>query len=40
MLEDTLNLEFSSSSGPAEEHAITLGYYKLRGKAQVPRLLC
>lgn len=40
MIENTLNLEFSSSSGPTEENTITLGYYKLRGKMQVPRLLC
>lgn len=40
MLEENFDFDFGSASPVGTAPAITIGYYKLRGKAQVPRLLC
>jgi hypothetical protein len=35
-----MDSEFDSASAQSTGPIITIGYYNLRGKAQVPRLLC
>lgn len=40
MLHENFDFDFEGAHPVNNEPAITIGYYKLRGKAQVPRLLC
>ncbi len=40
MLQENFEFDFESAVPSSTSPLITIGYYKLRGKAQVPRLLC
>lgn len=40
MLQENFDFDFEGAVPMSSEPVITIGYYKLRGKAQVPRLLC
>ncbi len=40
MLQENFEFDFESAVPVSTSPSIVIGYYKLRGKAQVPRLLC
>jgi hypothetical protein len=40
MLQENFDFEFDGALPAIDSPTIIIGYYKLRGKAQVPRLLC
>lgn len=40
MIQENFDFHFDHSNESNSHPIITIGYYKLRGKAQVPRLLC
>ncbi len=40
MLREQFDFDFDHAQPEDSRPAVTIGYYKLRGKAQVPRLLC
>lgn len=40
MFQETFDFDFNFDGPQNDTPTITIGYYKLRGKAQVPRLLC
>ncbi len=40
MLQETFDFDFGSAIPVGTSPTIIIGYYNLRGKAQVPRLLC
>ncbi len=40
MLQENFDFDFDHALYNNSNPIVTIGYYKLRGKAQVPRLLC